>query len=304
MTRPSTSVAPRRRRSPWTAVALLTLALGALRLDDGHVGVTVVQAATPVPEQCSDENPNLWALRFNLGQGIDLQSCSGQCVQGGGNGYFCLSRVTGMCLCGTSAKPKSTNPARPDACTATCSSGAACGGPPSAYSCYAGATQPTGPCPETPSTDCSVGKGSLSVHIRSEREQVLRWKWRRGTVERTDLGDPLTTTGYHACLYADGALIDTVSVEPGTDWYRRENGDVAFLRREGNDDGVTQLTLHPSTRGRIWLEGHGTALDLTEPPLEYSSSVDVQLHTDDGACWSATFPAPARRNRIGRFYDR
>lgn len=285
----------------WTAAALLALALAPLHVDGGAVAL----AAPLVPDQCSDENPNLWGLRFNLGQGIELQTCSNQCLQGGGNGYFCLSAVTGMCLCGTSAKPRSTNPARPDACTTSCrTSGASCGGPPSAYTCYAGLTQPTGPCPETPATDCTTGKSSFSIQMRSETEQVVRWKWRRGAVEREAVGDPLTTTSYAACLYADGELIDELAIEPGEKWYRRENGDLAFLQREGNDDGVSQLTLHPNARGRIWLEGRGANLDLTAPPLTYSESIELRLHAEDGGCWGASYSLPARRNRTGRFYDR
>lgn len=254
-------------------------------------------------DKCVMENPATWPLRFTLGTAIELQQCQSMCRQGGGNGYACVSAPVGTCLCGTATKPASTGAATPTACTSTCAgSGASCGGPGNAYTCYT--APPPGPCPAAPSTGCTPGAGSLRTRVPTTGTQRLRWRWRRGAIALDDLGNPSTSTTYHACLYADGRLIDTLSIAPGAAWSSRSNGDLAFRERGGNADGVTHLTLHASPiRGRIWLEARGTSLDLTRPPLAYASSVTMQLRTDAGACWESAFPAPAR-NDDGRFSDR
>jgi hypothetical protein len=107
------------------------------------------------PEKCVFENPNLWSLRFNLSPSLTVDQCHTQCLQGGGNGYLCLSAVSGLCLCGTSAKPSSSSPPT-TGCTATCAgSDDPCGGPMSRYTCYVAAAATATPT-DTPTATPTV----------------------------------------------------------------------------------------------------------------------------------------------------
>jgi hypothetical protein len=293
----------RRTTAPASAPAVcrrvLAIALVASTLFFGSVAPGAAQ-----PLQCSDENPNLWGLRFNFGQAISIAGCQAQCRQGGGNGYACVSAVTGMCLCGTSAKPQSTNPDVPDACNVTCrGSSDLCGGAPSRYSCYA--APPSGPCPSSPRSGCNAAAGTLRLQTRPYDQEYLRWWWARGNVAASDFGDPTASTGYAVCVYADDALIATEEIEAGTGWKRSATGVLRFNDKQGNADGITRVVLRPDEkRASIFVGGRGALLDLPSPPLAYDTSVKVQLARKDAkACWETTLSAPARRNTNGRFLD-
>lgn len=284
------------RPSSHRAFAVVALATLLLLAGAGRV------AAQPL--QCSDENPNLWGLRFNLGQALSVVQCRAQCQQGGGNGYLCLSAVTGMCLCGTSAKPQSTNPDLPGACTATCRGGDdLCGAAPSRYSCYAGPSP--GPCPSSPRSGCSTSSGTLRLQTRPYDQEYLRWWWARGTVAANGFGDPTTTTRYAVCVYADDRLIATEEIAPGAGWKRSRTGILRYGNPKGNADGITRVVLRPDDdRASIFVGGRGTPLDLPSPPLAYTGDVKVQLaRRDAAACWETELAAPARRNANGRYHD-
>jgi len=293
MTMPAPHPAPTSRRRTTTVVLLATLLLL------GGAGRVVAQ-----PLQCSDENPNLWGLRFNLGQAISVAQCRGQCQQGGGNGYLCLSAVTGMCLCGTSAKPQSTNPDVGAACNVTCRGGTdLCGGAPSRYSCYAG--PPPAPCPSSPRAGCSTSSGTLRLQTRPYDQEYLRWWWARGSVTPAAFGDPTTTTRYAVCVYADDRLIATEEIAPGAGWKRSRTGILRYSNPKGNEDGITRVVLRPDDdRASIFVGGRGTPLDLPSPPLAYTGDVKVQLaRRDAAACWETELASPARRNVNGRYLD-
>jgi hypothetical protein len=126
-----------------------------------------VQPDCLAAQKCVVENPSLWGLRFNFGPSLTVDGCYSQCVAGGGNGYLCLSAVSGLCLCGTAAKPSS--PAMPTSgCTSTCAgSDDECGGPSNHYTCYAAAppTQtPTETATSTPTATATATATPTASH--------------------------------------------------------------------------------------------------------------------------------------------
>jgi hypothetical protein len=86
-------------------------------------------------EKCAGENPATWPLRFTLGASMTVGTCRAMCQQGGGTGYFAVSRPVGTCVCGTPSKPVSTAPAT-TGCDQICPTSYPCGGAGNRYSGY------------------------------------------------------------------------------------------------------------------------------------------------------------------------
>lgn len=102
---------------------------------DAARSVTATFTESTLLEKCVAENPTTWSLRFTLGVSLTVGQCRTMCTQGGGNGYFAVSRPVGLCLCGTPTKPLSTGPAT-IGCDQICPTSYPCGGAGNRYTTY------------------------------------------------------------------------------------------------------------------------------------------------------------------------
>jgi cysteine-rich repeat protein len=160
---------------------------------------------------------------------------------------------------------------------------------------------PAGSCRET----LDSAGASLSLRDRDGGDSDrLRFKWSRG--EETlaaAFGAPTITTGFALCV------IDESSVTPrlvlgarapaggscaGTPCWRALGNPTGangyrYTDKERTPDGIERLQLMPGVEGkaRIVVKGRGANLGLTAPVP--SANLRVQVRSDEGDCWEASF---------------
>ena len=130
-------------------------------------------------------------------------------------------------------------------------------------------------------------------------------------------GDPVAgAADYLFCLYderqGNPSLVLHSEVRAGGDCegdpcWKRLQGDKGFRYRdsEGLRDGVTSLSLTTGGSGNpvIQWKARGANLPLPALPLSEDPGLTAQILNGDGECWSASFSAPARKNKKARFLD-
>jgi hypothetical protein len=167
-------------------------------------------------------------------------------------------------------------------------------------------------CAARPRTGCRrIAPGhrttlSLRNHLRGDGDE-LAWRWLGGEATALeDLGDPRTTDDYALCTYIGSempALIASTQIERGDRWRARAGGGFVHRNPAGAPDGITRVELVPGATGaaRIVVHGRGPRLPLPLLPMP-PAPVTVQLTTDGGACWEATYePEHFGRNDRERF---
>lgn len=148
-------------------------------------------------------------------------------------------------------------------------------------------------------------KGS-SILLRNKVPDTadgLTWKWSKGmATAKADFGNPLATSDYALCLYANGALVQSWAMPAGgtcggKPCWRESTKGFSYADRDLTPDGMQALKLTEGAAGKakITLKGKGqrlavTGLDALAGPL------DVQLQrADGGPCWGARFSAPFQK---------
>jgi hypothetical protein len=169
-------------------------------------------------------------------------------------------------------------------------------------------------CPAGPAAGCALpGVGGKSqLQLRSDpadptgARDKLKWKFKGGpALAQSDFGDPATATGYALCVYDDGVLELEVGIGPNaTHW--RAAGSKGHLYKDpaATAGGVTNVKLFGGAAGEAKLQVKGKGANL--PPVAAASptrffdnttSVIVQLHQDDGACYETELtPADEVKN--------
>ncbi len=132
----------------------------------------------------------------------------------------------------------------------------------------------------------------------------LGWKWTRGEVTpKAAFGDPVTTTDYELCLYADGQRVTSWRAPAGQlcrgrpCWKSAAKG-FAYKDGDGTPDGLLGLKLVEGLvagKPKLGAKGKGDRLDL--PDLGSLTGVlDVQLQRSGGGpCWGARYTPPFRK---------
>lgn len=258
------------------------------RVDLGADEATCGNGTTDPGETCDD------------GDLVDCDGCDSNCTSSAacGNGVTCApeecddgNTVAGDCCGAACALEPVTSPCDDgDACT----NGDACDG---AGTCAAAAM---------PAPVCRGGEPGAAVFqlldASPDTRDKLTWRWKRG--EETlppALGDPTATTQYTLCVYDASASpqprLRTV-VPPGGRWTTAGSG---FRYRDPTTSaaGIRTMKLVPGADGvaRVIVRGKGAALPL--PPFPATPPVAVQLRTDAGECWGATYSAPSRNDGGG-----
>jgi hypothetical protein len=162
--------------------------------------------------------------------------------------------------------------------------------------------------------------GASRFQIRDatpDSSDSLLWRWNVGAADLADCGAPLTATDYALCVYdrtaGVAALVQSAAIAAGGTcdahacWSASSSG-FRYKGRGTNAAGVDSLQLKAGQFGRakILLKAKRDALDLpaASGPTQFfaqSPSVTVQLVNRSGACWGATYSAPAQRNQVDRF---
>jgi hypothetical protein len=87
--------------------------------------------------------------------------------------------------------------------------------------------------------------------------------------------------------------------------WRASRAGFGYANRDLTPSGLAKLSLRPGDEGRarIQLKGKGTLLAVPPLPLAQDGAVVVQLENTAGACWEATYSAPALASDAFRFKD-
>ncbi|MEB2286071.1 MAG: hypothetical protein B6D46_03750 [Polyangiaceae bacterium UTPRO1] len=196
-------------------------------------------------------------------------------------------------------------------CGEQCDDGNIASGDGCSASCQIENTPGCGPAPEA-GCRAPAAPARASIFLRNAAAAAhdsLQWKWNRGAATpQTDFGNPTIDTGYQLCLYDGGALRMSLPLPAGgacggrACW--RENGSGFQYADKTGSRGITRLALKSGTtpgKAKILLKGRGGGLAM--PTLPFAQPLTVQLRSSTGACWDATFSAPALRNRADQFKD-
>ena len=176
-----------------------------------------------------------------------------------------------------------------------------------------------GACPAQPRGDCRLpvapGRSRLSLSDKlNDRRDRLQWRWMRGqATTKAEFGDPLTTDGYHLCIYDAGGLVTQAEAPPGDvcddrrpePCWSEKRQSFAYIDPDLTPSGIRSLDFKEGRDGRakIYLRAAGPLFGM--PALDtLTSPVTVQLASTNGTCFGATYSAPFRMQSPERFRAR
>ena len=197
-----------------------------------------------------------------------------------------------------------------DPCTTndTCAAGACTPG----SGCQPCATCQAGVGCIVPSATCTdaapAGAALLLKHPPGNDRDAVRFKWRSSTpVDKTDFGDPTSTSSYRFCVF-DGAgkLVAGADAPAGGTcagracWTEKTSG-FSYRDPDGTPDGLSRIDLSAGDVGKLKLRARDPNLVIGPLPL-LSTPVHARLsRTDTNACWEASFATSIKRNEATRF---
>jgi cysteine-rich repeat protein/YVTN family beta-propeller protein len=146
--------------------------------------------------------------------------------------------------------------------------------------------------------------------IADEKDQVS-WKWKKGTVDPLDFGNPTTDSDYELCVIDDGAPVLVFTIPAGLTcdggkpcWKVRgsfptPNG-FSYRNKATSLEGVSQLSLKAGAgKASLGFKAKNVQLTLPGPvlPTYFSqmSDVTVRLRRLDGTqCWESVYTTSAK----------
>jgi cysteine-rich repeat protein len=182
-----------------------------------------------------------------------------------------------------------------DCCSSTCtfeSAGTPC---PDAEDCTYDVCDGAGACSHGPFPGCRTASQGAGISLRDKGAEggLVHWKWKDATGQTSfaDFGTPTVGTGYHLCLFANGALLFGGDAPQGSAWHA-QNAGFTYKNADSAPDGIAALKLHTSgPKTKFLAKGKGPLVTFTGP-LDVPS-VRAQLVRDTGTlCWEATFDSP------------
>ncbi len=168
---------------------------------------------------------------------------------------------------------------------------------------------------EVPAAGCvAAARSTLAVKDGEPARRRLTWRWSRGTIAPGDLGDPVGGgTAYTLCVYDRSAGASALRVRAdapagglcrGRPCWGAKGAGLRYADKDGTPHGIQQLVLKPGTgSASIVVKAKGADLPAPGLPFAQDPAVTVQLKADGGACWEASFEAPAGRNDATQYRD-
>jgi predicted acyl esterase len=141
------------------------------------------------------------------------------------------------------------------------------------------------------------------------------WRWTNGAATtKTDFGNPLSTTGYQLCVYDGSSALVTDARAPGgglcdgRPCWKETGSGFKYRKRDVTPAGLRnslQIALKAGAAGtaKIGVTGKG-GVNPALPLLPLLQPATVQLVSEVGTCWEATFSTPALVNDGTTFKDK
>lgn len=145
------------------------------------------------------------------------------------------------------------------------------------------------------------------------KDQVS-WKWKKGTIDAADLGDPTSSSTYELCVIDDGipALVFTIpaglTCDGGDDCWKMlgqlpSPKGYKYTNKATSSEGVSSLLVKTGAgKASIGFKAKSVQLSLPGPvlPTQYfaqASNVTVRLRRLDGtACWESAYPTSTKND--------
>ncbi len=165
----------------------------------------------------------------------------------------------------------------------------------------------------SPCATAAVSGIKLKDSATPSKDQVS-WKWKKGTIEAVDLGDPLATSSYELCIIDDGipALVFTIpaglTCDGGNDCWKMLGQlptpkGYKYTNKATSSEGVSSVLLKTgSGKASIGFKAKSVQLALPGPvlPGQYftqTSNVTVRLRRLDGTqCWESVYPTSSKND--------
>lgn len=267
----------------------------------------------PVRTQADDGHFVTVSIESLCGNGIiDAgPSYAEDCDEGVNNGS-----PTSCCASNCAFKVDGSSCDDGDACTLSdaCTAGACGSG--TLQSCpLCQRCNPVGGCEIGPRTGCKLPlaplKSSLTIKDSpADTSDLVAWKWSKGDATATaEFGSPTTTDDYALCIFtSSGLVLQTNAPAGGTCggtkpcWKALNVKGFAYKDADRTPDGVDKVVLKAGLAGKAKTQLKGKGTSLPALPLPLSLPATVQLQSENGKCWQATFDTPGlSRNDTAQF---
>jgi len=161
-------------------------------------------------------------------------------------------------------------------------------------------------CPTAPMADCVYSTNFSRLRLQTG---VFLWKWRRGSLFAADVGNPVESTDFSVCLYADDLLFQEMAVPHGGQcgkracWKQLTDRGFAFQDPEGRNSGINWVKFKFSPLKAIMkIKGRGPSVAFPLP-LTVDTAVTMQMVNSLGKCWQGIFPVPPVKSTDQAYID-
>ena len=150
-----------------------------------------------------------------------------------------------------------------------------------------------GACAPAPASGCGTAvRGKLLVRESVDPARSRwAWKWKGGTIDPADMGDPTAETDVAVCVYdAAGVLVGGQILHGAAAW-RAINRGFEYRDKTLARDGFQKIKIRTGTPSlNAYIQAKGKGAGIGNPTLPAVPPITAQLvNLDTGKCWSSTF---------------
>ena len=169
-------------------------------------------------------------------------------------------------------------------------------------------------CGPTPQAGCRAPAQAKKAGIvlkdkTPDKKDGLNWKYVKGAATAVgDFGAPLSTTGYTLCVYDTSAAPQPILFAqapaggncPTKPCWKTIKDGFKYNDKQFTPDGLQQVLLKAgiATKSKILVKGKGDNLPM--PTLPLTLPVRVQLKSQSGVCWEASY-STSTKNQSDQF---
>jgi hypothetical protein len=142
-------------------------------------------------------------------------------------------------------------------------------------------------CPPAPASGCgTAARGQFRI-----RRDAWSWKWKGGTIDPVDVGDPGGETDVAVCVYdATGSLVGGEIPHGAAQWKTRKRG-VEYRDPLLTRHGLQKVKIRTGTGSlTAYVQAKAKGPGASTPTTALTTPITAQLvNLDTGACWSSQF---------------
>jgi len=158
-------------------------------------------------------------------------------------------------------------------------------------------------CAPTPASGCNTAvRGKLTVRENADPARSRwSWKWKGGTIDAADVGDPTAETDVAVCVYdATGTLFGGQVFHGGVAWRTIKRG-FEYRDKTLANHGFQKIKIRTGTPSLgAYVQAKAKGVGIGNPALPATTPITAQfLNLDSGKCWSSEFTT-TRRNQADR----